>query len=33
VLEPRIPVPGVGVIAVVADPTGAVIGLFEPAMA
>lgn len=30
VLEPRIEVPEVGVIAIVADPTGAVIGLFEP---
>jgi predicted enzyme related to lactoylglutathione lyase len=30
VLMPEIPVPGVGVIAVIQDPTGGVIGLFEP---
>lgn len=31
VLVPRIEVPEVGTIAVIADPTGAVLGLFEPA--
>ncbi|MEZ4248906.1 MAG: VOC family protein [Polyangiales bacterium] len=30
VVVPRIEVPGVGTIALVADPTGAVLGLFEP---
>jgi hypothetical protein len=30
VLVPRIEVPEVGTIAIIADPTGAVIGLFEP---
>ncbi len=30
VLMPEIAVPGVGLIAVIQDPTGGVIGLFEP---
>ncbi len=30
VLEPRIDVPEVGTIAVVADPAGAALGLFQP---
>lgn len=32
VLVPKIDVPGVGSFALVADPTGGVLGLFEPAM-